>query len=130
MRALVADDTLVSLACIRQAVLRAGFEVDTATDGVEAIGYFALAVLDRKPYDLVLLDIMMPKKDGMSVLRYMRLIEEDRKLKRCKIVMVSALKDMAEMVGEAADGFLVKPFELKIFDKELERIGVLKGGST
>ena len=59
---LVVDDELAIRNLVRVVLERAGFEVTTARDGQEAI-----ALLSASDYDVILLDVMMPKLDGLSV---------------------------------------------------------------
>ncbi len=83
-----------------------GYVVEEA-DG----GNMALEMLERSPYDLVLLDIRMPDKDGLSVLKDVRA----RKLPT-KVVMltgVDELKIARQSVEFGADDFLSKPIEFK-----------------
>lgn len=66
-RALVVDDDEPIRTMLAKVVERQDFDVDTARDGAEAIER-----LDRDGYDVVLLDLMMPRVDGFEVLRYMQ----------------------------------------------------------
>ena len=82
-----------------------GYEVKTASDGAEGVNYFKL----YEP-DLVLLDIMLPKKDGWQVCR------EIREISSKPIIMITAKGDVFDRVlglELGADDFLVKPFDMK-----------------
>ena len=82
-----------------------GYEVKTVTDGAEGINYFKM----YEP-DLVLLDIMLPKKDGWQVCR------EIREISSKPIIMVTAKGEVFDKVlglELGADDFVVKPFDLK-----------------
>ncbi|MBE6539021.1 MAG: response regulator transcription factor [Ruminococcaceae bacterium] len=82
-----------------------GYEVKVASDGVEGLSYFKM----YEP-DLVLLDIMLPKKDGWQVCREIR--EQSSK----PIIMVSAKSEVFDKVlglELGADDFIVKPFNIK-----------------
>jgi len=81
------------------------FEVFTARDGIEA-----LELLRREPIDLVLTDVMMPRLDGIGLLK---LIREDRRLVGLPVILLSARAgEEAEVEGirAGADDYLVKPF--------------------
>lgn len=83
-----------------------GYRVRTANDGVEGISYF-------KAYepDLVLLDLMMPKKDGWQVCREIRAISATK-----PIIMITAKGEVFDKVlglELGADDFVVKPFDMK-----------------
>ena len=82
------------------------YQVKTASDGTEGVNFF-------KTYDpdLVLLDIMMPKKDGWQVCR------EIREISSKPIIMITAKGDAFDTVlglELGADDFLVKPFDMKV----------------
>ncbi|MBE6697142.1 MAG: response regulator transcription factor [Clostridia bacterium] len=82
-----------------------GYEVKTASDGVEGISYFKM----YEP-DIVLLDIMLPKKDGWQVCR------EIREMSSKPIIMITAKGEVFDKVlglELGADDFLVKPFDMK-----------------
>ena len=82
-----------------------GYEVKTVTDGAEGINYFKM----YEP-DLVLLDIMLPKKDGWQVCR------EIREISSKPIIMVTAKGEVFDKVlglELGADDFVVKPFDPK-----------------
>ncbi len=82
-----------------------GYEVKTASDGVEGISYFKM----YEP-DIVLLDIMLPEKDGWQVCR------EIREMSSKPIIMITAKGEVFDKVlglELGADDFLVKPFDMK-----------------
>ena len=82
-----------------------GYEVKTAGDGIEGLNYFKL----YEP-DLVLLDIMLPKKDGCQVCR------EIREMSSKPIIMITAKGEVFDKVlglELGADDFVVKPFDMK-----------------
>jgi DNA-binding response OmpR family regulator len=82
-----------------------GYKVKTANDGVEGLSYFKI----YEP-DLVLLDIMMPKKDGWQVCR------EIREISPKPVIMITAKGEVFDKVlglELGADDFIVKPFETK-----------------
>ena len=82
-----------------------GYEVKTAQDGVEGMNFFKM----YEP-DLVLLDIMLPKKDGWQVCR------EIREISAKPIIMVTAKGEVFDKVlglELGADDFVVKPFDMK-----------------
>lgn len=66
-RILVVDDDASIRAMVRTVLERAGYEVTTARDGCEAI-----ALITAADYDVVLLDVMMPKMDGLGVVDHLR----------------------------------------------------------
>jgi DNA-binding response OmpR family regulator len=65
MRILVVEDERKVAAFVRQGLVEEGHVVEVAVDGAAALD----AVADGPPYDLVVLDVMLPKRDGVSVLK-------------------------------------------------------------
>ncbi len=99
---LVEDDGAIRLA-IREKLSRAGYDVDAAADGEAARDRFA----DRAP-DLVVLDLMLPRLDGLSVLRWLR-----TRSTTCPVLILSAKdreSDKVEGLRAGADDYLTKPF--------------------
>ncbi len=102
---LIADDEANISLAIQFLMKRAGYDVRVAADGEEA-----LEAVRQSPPDLIVLDVMMPKRDGYEVCQSIR---SDPELAGVKIVMVSAKGGPIEVEkGKAlgADDYLVKPF--------------------
>jgi two-component system OmpR family response regulator len=99
---LVEDDTKISESIVK-GLTDVGFAVDVAFDGESA-----LAKAHGNRYDLLLLDLMLPKKDGLSVLRELRSSGE-----HAKILILSAKRNVDDRVAGleiGADDYLTKPF--------------------
>lgn len=104
-RILVADDQELNRDLLSRRLRADGHRVDLAEDGPRA-----LAMLEGAPYDLVLLDIMMPGMDGYDVLAR---IKASDALRHLPVVMVSALDETESVVRcleLGADDYLTKPF--------------------
>ena len=102
---LVVDDETSICDLLRVYFENEGYEVKTANDGMQAISFFKL----YEP-DLVLLDIMLPKKDGWQVCR------EIREMSSKPIIMITAKGDVFDKclgLELGADDFVVKPFDMK-----------------
>ena len=102
---LIVDDSEMNRRMLREFVATIGGETTEACDGVEA-----LETIDRHPFDLVLLDMMMPRMNGDEVLRELRADERSREL---PIIMISALDDISRVaacINAGANDYLVKPF--------------------
>ncbi|WP_371346599.1 PP2C family protein-serine/threonine phosphatase [Ancylobacter sp. IITR112] len=103
---LVVDDVAENRDLLLRRLKRLGFShIDEAANGVEA-----LAAIDQKPYDLVLLDIMMPELDGFGVLDRLR---TDGRINDLPVIVVSALNEIEPVVRcieLGADDFIFKPF--------------------
>ncbi len=114
MRALIVEDDYVSRTILRRMLMAYG-EVHMAADGEEGVSAFASALNAGNPFDLVCLDIMLPKLDGLSVLRKIRALEAAAggKGKSIRVIMTTALNDKTYVVEaiKHCDGYLVKPYE-------------------
>ena len=91
-----------------------GYEVKTVTDGAEGVSYFKM----YEP-DLVLLDIMLPKKDGWQVCR------EIREISSKPFIMVTAKGEVFDKVlglELGADDFIVKPFDMKELSARIKAV--------
>ncbi|MFA9475611.1 MAG: response regulator [Filomicrobium sp.] len=105
-RILIADDYADNLEILRMRLGEHGYEVITATDGVEA-----LALAKETQPDLLLLDIMMPKMDGVEVCRQ---IKADEGLPFIPIIMVTAktgTQNIITALEAGADEYLSKPVD-------------------
>ncbi len=103
---LAVDDTPENLEILRMRLEAQGYDVVEAADGEEGLA----KVRDLRP-DLVLLDIMMPKRDGISVVREMK---ADPDLRHIPVILVTAkadTKDVVEGLDAGGDDYLIKPFE-------------------
>lgn len=112
MRILVAEDERDLNRLLVQILTRAGYSVDACLDGEEALDCLRCA-----SYDCVLLDVMMPRRDGHAVLREMR-----RAGTATPVIFLTArdgVHDRIEGLDMGADDYLVKPFD---FNELLARI--------
>lgn len=84
-----------------------GYKVTTATDGIQG-----LEKLSQQQFDIVLLDVMMPKMDGWETLKNIR---ENSKYKHVPVIMITAVSEDQKMISglkNGADDYIVKPFIL------------------
>ena len=121
MKILIAEEDLTSRKIMSKIFSEFG-DCDLVINGLEAIDAFLLGHKDNEPYDLICLDLMMPKVDGIKALKTIRDLEKQDKLKPSKIIMVTAL-DEKEVVEDAfnkgADAYATKPVDI---DKLIEVI--------
>jgi adenylate cyclase len=105
-RIMVVDDTLANVRMLEKRLARDGYEVVVARDGEEA-----LAAAREKQPDLILLDIMLPKIDGIEVCRRLK---SDAAFPFTPIIMVTALTDSKDLVRgfeAGGDDYLTKPVD-------------------
>lgn len=111
---LVVDDDANICEMVRLYLEKEGYEVKTAADGVEGVNFFKM----YEP-DLVLLDIMLPRKDGWQVCR------EIREISTRPIIMVTAKGEVFDKVlglELGADDFMVKPFDMKELSARIKAV--------
>lgn len=104
MRILVVDDEKLLVKGIKFNLENEGYTVDTCYDGEEAVKMAATGV-----YDLLILDLMMPKKDGLQA------CQEIRGFSTVPIIMLTARSEKADMLmgfESGADDYLTKPFDI------------------
>jgi two-component system response regulator MprA len=106
MRILVVDDDQAVRESLRRSLAFNGYEVDLARDGLEALA----AIADRRP-DAVVLDVMMPRLDGVETCRRLRSAGED--LPVLVLTARDAVSDRVAGLDAGADDYLPKPFALE-----------------
>ena len=128
MKVLIAEDDVASGKFLSKLMAKYG-DVTLATDGIEAVERFVEAVTIGDKYDLVCLDIMMPKIDGYKALASIR--DAERKLgipriSRCKVMMISALDEEfdANYASEDYDAYMCKPIDIMKFDNMVRKLGL------
>ena len=105
-RILVVDDELDMLMVIKLRLEASGYEVVTATDGLEGLN-----TARRVKPDLIVLDVMLPKMNGYKVSRFLKYDEE---YKHIPIIMLTALageEDRSTGIETGANAYITKPFE-------------------
>ncbi len=120
MKILLAEDTKDLNHAVTVLLQHEGFDVDTAFDGQQA-----LDLISEGGYDAVILDIMMPKVDGITVLTNMR-----QKHNMTPVMLLTAKTDIDDRVAgldAGADDYLPKPFAMKEFLARVRAL-VRRGG--
>lgn len=115
MRILIAEDEKDLNSLLKKRLENQKYSVDACFDGEEAIDYLAVT-----EYDAVILDIMMPKKNGLQVLKYIR--GQKRHTPVLLLTAKDSIEDRVTGLDAGADDYLVKPFA---FDELLARIRVM-----
>lgn len=131
MKILIAEDDPVSLIFMKKFLEKYG-QCDVAVNGVEAVDAFSEAQKEKKPYDLVCLDIRMPKLDGIGVFKAMREMEKQIGIdsnNRAKIIMTTAVNDR-DIITAASDAgceaYVWKPIEMERFIVVMQNLGLIE----
>jgi DNA-binding response OmpR family regulator len=112
---LYAEDEPASRELVSGELRRSGYTVDTAEDGEEAI-----RLLDAGEYDLLLLDIRMPRKTGIDVLSHLK-----EKGMRPRIIMLTGVGEVSIAITSVrlgANEYLTKPFRLEDLFQAIDRL--------
>ena len=130
MRILVAEDDMASRMFLSKFIKAYG-ECDVTVDGIEVIDAFILALDSGKPYDLICMDVMMPKVDGIKALKTIRQIEKVRGIedsKRVKIIVTTALGETQYVMSAFETGMEVyvnKPIVTEKMEDAMKKLNLL-----
>lgn len=114
MKTLIVDDALNSRRILRKIVNFFG-ENQVATNGEEAVKLFQYALKINEPFDVIFLDIMMPKMNGQEALEQIRAFEQENDIllgDGVKVVMITGLNDSKNIFASFKSGcekYLIKP---------------------
>lgn len=114
---LLVEDEKIAREGVRDFLISRGYLVTEAVDGEEAVKKFCES--GRSVFDLVILDVMLPKMNGILVLK------EIRKRSEAPVLMLTALSDEGTQLASfdnLADDYLCKPFSLLILEKRIEAL--------
>lgn len=116
MRILIVEDDLATRKYLFKLLSDYG-QCDLVVDGLEAIDAYLLAFKEKRPYDLISLDIMIPKVDGIKALKAIRDLETQKGLlpsRRVKVIITTALAE-TQLVQDAFEigcqAYLSKPID-------------------
>jgi heavy metal response regulator len=115
MKILIAEDEKKVAHFVKKGLQEEGYAVDVASNGEDG-----LTLATETPYDLIILDIYMPKLDGLTVLR--RLREEKVRTPVLLLTVRAAIEDKVLGLDSGADDYLTKPF---VFQELLARVRAL-----
>lgn len=131
MKILIVEDDFVSRRLLQKMLAGYG-DCDIAVDGAEAVQAFELAVKEGQRYDLICLDIMMPKMNGQEVLKVVRRVEREQEISakdEAKIIMTTALDSPQNVIEAYYQGgctsYLVKPIEKLKLIETLQEYGLI-----
>jgi len=115
MRVLVVEDSTRLRTYVSKGLRQRGYAVDTASDGEEG-----LFLAETGDYDVIVLDLMLPKLDGLSLLRELR--SRNNKTHVLILTAKDTVEDRVKGLDGGADDYLIKPFA---FEELLARIQAL-----
>lgn len=104
MKLLVVEDEKTLANIIKKGLGKYGYAVDVASDGQEALRYY-----DINEYDVIILDLNLPKIDGIEVLKQIR--QKDSEIKILILSARTQIEDRVLGLDEGANDYLVKPFD-------------------
>ncbi len=115
VRIFAVDDERPIAELLRLSLQRSGYEVVCAYDGIEAAN-----LIEKEPFDLILLDIMLPGIDGFSLMEYIRTIQ----IPVIFLTAKNAVSDRVKGLRMGAEDYIVKPFDILELQARVE--GVLR----
>ncbi len=130
MKTLIVEDDFASRKLMHKYLAPLG-ETDVVVDGKEAVEAFQLAMDEKEPYDLICLDIMLPKKDGQEVLKELRSIEERHGRignDATKVIMTTALGDAKNVLNafrSQCEAYLQKPISQEQLYNEIKELKLI-----
>lgn len=130
MRILIVEDEFGSRKLLHKFLSPYG-ACDMAVDGEEAVDAFEAAIRENSPYDLICLDIMLPKRDGQEVLKEIRQIEQEHDIigmKGVKVIMTTALNDpknILEAFKSQCEAYIPKPISRQKLIEELHNLKLI-----
>ncbi|WZL82972.1 response regulator [Vallitaleaceae bacterium 9-2] len=129
LKILIAEDDMVSRKLLWKVLDEYG-ECDLVVNGLEAIDAHMMSIEDQEFYDLICLDIMMPKVDGAKVLKTIRDLEMQYEVKKkAKIIMITALSEtevVDDTFSKGADAYATKPLDIDKFVEVMKNLKLIE----
>src|SRR5213594_1982904 len=105
MRVLFIEDSKILQRSVTTALRKSGYAVDVTGDGNEGLWY-----AQAHPYDVIILDLLLPGLDGLTILQ--RLRQQDRPTQVLVLTAKDTVEDRVRGLRTGADDYLIKPFAL------------------
>jgi len=131
MKTLIVDDDFMNRRLMQEFLGSYG-ETHIAINGVEAVEAVRVSLKENAPYDLICLDIIMPKMDGQEALQKIRTLEEENGIwstRGSKIIMTTAMADMkniAKAYGSLCDLYITRPIIKGNLIAELQKLKLIE----
>ena len=122
---LLTDDEPIGQLGLQVLLRRMGHEVETAANGREAI-----AALQRREFDCILMDVQMPEMDGLEATRLIRAMPELRDRAKIPIIALTAYAmpgDRERFLAAGMDGHVAKPVQMEELNAALDRVAATVG---
>ena len=129
MRSLVVDDARVTQ-LILEKILGFYGDCQVAGNGTEAMQAVAAAFDERRPFDLICLDMGLPDFGGLQLLTKIRAFEEERQIadeQRVRVIAITAASDAATVkaVMQMGDGYILKPINRERLIRDIQNFGLI-----
>jgi Response regulator containing CheY-like receiver domain and AraC-type DNA-binding domain len=127
MKTLIVEDDFVSRRLLQNMLERYG-KVDSAVNGVEALKEFKLAMETSSSYDLICIDILMPKMNGQELLKAIKHYEQSLGIYDdggVKVIMTTSIGDFGNIRSafvEQCDAYMVKPIDRERLAEKLKEL--------
>jgi two-component system, chemotaxis family, chemotaxis protein CheY len=129
MRILIGEDDTISRKFVYRFLSQYG-DCDLTLDGFEVRDAVLMALQEQNLYDLICLDIMMPKLDGITALKMIRDMEKKCEIERpAKVIMISAITDknfIKRSFASGCDEYITKPIAITRFIEVLNSFGFIQ----
>ncbi len=130
MKILIVEDEFI-IRMLLQSYLSPLGECHIAINGKEAVEAYKQSLMDKKPYDLICMDILMPEMNGADALKTIRDIESSHGIfssKGVKVVMITAVEEIKSIFAsfnELCDSYLIKPISLEKLLEQLKKFKLI-----
>lgn len=129
MRSLIVEDARVSQMILEKILATYG-DCRIARTGVEALEAFNEAIAEKRPFDLICLDMGLPDFAGVEILTKIRAVEDVRGIatsQKVRVIAVTAASDVAmvKAVTEMGNGYILKPITRERLVQDLLRLGLI-----
>jgi CheY-like chemotaxis protein len=118
-KALIVDDSVYNRTLLGAILKKKDIETVAAEDGIEAVVKFK----ESNP-DIVFLDIMMPKKNGIEALKEIKQI--NNKIVAIMVTSVASIEEVQHAKNAGANGYIVKPFDTEKIFSVLRKFGIIE----
>lgn len=129
LKIMIVEDDIINRKVMYKILTKYG-DCDIVINGVEAIDAFLMSLNDDEQYDLICMDIMMPKLDGISAVKTIRQLEAAHETKKkTKIIMTTALSEqdvMDDSFNVGSDAYATKPIDIEKLITVIRNFGLIE----